>query len=198
MPRPNVEAERREQILQAACKVIAERGFRAVRVADVAKAAGLSSGIVHYYFSNKRDLVHAAFERNFTHSLERRTAILESEDDAVTKLRALVDAYLPADDETVEAWHVWAELWVEAIHDPDLQELNDRAYGEWRRIVAGIVRDGQAAGEIGKTDAVEVANLLVAVLDGLALQVLAGSRNMDLRRMRRTCRAFVDRLLPPR
>lgn len=198
MPRPSVEAERREQILRAACKVIARRGFRAVRVADVAKEAKLSSGIVHYYFSNKRDLVRAAFEQNFAHSLERRTAILDSGDDAVTRLRALVEAYLPQDDETVEAWHVWAELWVEAIHDPDLQELNDRAYGEWRRIVAGIVRDGQAAGQIGETDAVEVANLLVGVLDGLALQVLAGSRNMNLARMRQTCQAFIDRVLLPR
>ncbi|OXM68979.1 TetR family transcriptional regulator C-terminal domain-containing protein [Amycolatopsis thermalba] len=198
MPRPNVEAERREQILQAACHVIAEQGFRALRLADVAKVAGLSSGILHYYFTNKRDLVRAAFEQNVARSFARRTAILESDTDAVSKLRALVDAYLPADDETVESWHVWAELWVEAIHDPDLQDLNERAYGEWRRLIAGIVRDGQAAGQIGDADAVELANLLVAVLDGLALQVLAGSRNMTLARMRTTCQSFIDRVILPR
>ncbi|WP_455361429.1 TetR/AcrR family transcriptional regulator [Streptomyces sp. SYSU K21746] len=195
MARPNVEAERREQILRAACKVIADNGFRALRIADVAKEAGLSSGIVHYYFTNKRDLVHAAFEQNVARSFARRMAILESDDDEVAKLRALVDAYLPEDDETVESWHVWAELWVEAIHDADLQELNDRAYGEWRRIVAGMVRDGQAAGRIDDGDAVETANLLVAMLDGLALQVLAGSRNMTLARMRAACQSFVDRIV---
>ncbi|WP_455355234.1 TetR/AcrR family transcriptional regulator [Streptomyces sp. SYSU K217416] len=195
MARPNVEAERREQILRAACKVIADNGFRALRIADVAKEAGLSSGIVHYYFTNKRDLVHAAFEQNVARSFARRMAILESDDDEVAKLRALVDAYLPEDDETVESWHVWAELWVEAIHDADLQELNDRAYGEWRRIVAGMVRDGQAAGLIDDGDAVETANLLVAMLDGLALQVLAGSRNMTLARMRAACQSFVDRIV---
>ncbi|GAA4839972.1 TetR/AcrR family transcriptional regulator [Saccharopolyspora rosea] len=196
MPRPKVEAERRDQILRAACKVIAERGFRAVRVADVAREAGLSSGIVHYYFANKRDLVRATFEQNFERSLRRRTAILDSDRDAVGKLRALVDAFLPQDAETVQSWHVWAELWVEAMHDPDLQELNDRAYGEWRRIIAGIVRDGQAAGQIGDADPVELANVVVAALDGLALQVLAGSRTMTLTRMRRTCRSFIDRVVP--
>lgn len=193
MPRPNVEAERREQILRAACKVIAERGFRTLRVADVANEAQLSSGIVHYYFANKRDLVHAAFERNFTRSLERRSAILESNEEAVTRLRSLVDAYIPQDAETIQAWHVWTELWAEAIHDADLQELNDRAYGEWRRLVAGLVREGQAAGEIQDTDAVEVAQLLVAVLDGLALQVLVGSTSLTLSRMRTTCQSFIDR-----
>lgn len=197
MPRPNVEAERRDQILRAACKVIAEKGFRAVRVADVADEAGLSSGIVHYYFHNKRDLTHAAFERNFARSLTRRTTIIEADDNAIVKLRALVDAYLPQDAETIEAWRVWAELWVEGMHDPDLRDLNDRAYGEWRRLVAGIVRDGQVAGDIGDTDAVEVANLLVGVLDGLALQVLTGSHNMRLTRMRTTCQAFIDRVILP-
>lgn len=195
MPRPNVEIQRREQILMATCAVIARKGFRAVRVADVAKEAGVSSGIVHYYFANKHDLVHAAFERNFQRSLQRRASILESEQDATSKLRALIDAYLPQDEETVEAWHVWAELWVEGIHDQDLQELNDRSYGEWRKIVAGIVRDGQAAGTIAEADAVETANLLIAALDGLALQVLAGSHSMTLDRMRTTCQSFIDRVL---
>jgi len=197
MPRPNVEVERKEQILGAACKVIAERGFRELRVADVAREASLSSGIVHYYFTDKRNLVRAAFERNFARSLERRETILESDDDAITRLRALIDAYLPSEAETVEAWHVWAELWAEAIHDSDLQELNDHAYGEWRRLVAGIVRDGQAAAQITAGDAVEIANLLIAVLDGLALQVLAGSTSMTLTRMRTVCQSFIDRVVLP-
>lgn len=197
MPRPNVEVERKEQILSAACKVIAERGFRALRVADVAREASLSSGIVHYYFNDKRNLVRAAFEQNFARSLERRETILESEDDAITRLRALIEAYLPSEEETVRAWHVWAELWAEAIHDTDLQELNDHAYGEWRRLVAGIVRDGQAGALIDDADPVEIANLLIAVLDGLALQVLAGSTNMTLTRMGTVCQSFIDRIVLP-
>lgn len=196
MPRPNVETERRAQILRAACTVIAEKGFRAVRVADVAHEAGLSSGIVHYYFPTKRDLVRAAFEENFAYSLERRRAILASGDDTITKLRALVDAFVPRDPETIRSWRLWAELWVECIHDRDLRELNDRAYGEWRRLVAEIVRDGQIAGDIGEADAVEVANMLTGVLDGLALQVIAGSPGMRLTRMRTTCQSLIDQVIP--
>ncbi|MFG2140801.1 TetR/AcrR family transcriptional regulator [Streptomyces sp. NPDC048650] len=195
MPRPNVEVERRAQILASTCSVIARTGIVAFRVADVAKEAGLSPGIVHYYFDTKQALIRAAFERNFLHSLERRAAVLDSGREPVVKLRALVEAYLPQGDETVEAWHVWAELWVSALHDMELRDLNDRAYGEWRRIVAGIVRECQAAGRMGEEDPVEVANLLVGLLDGLALQVLAGSHAMTLARMRATCRAFIDTLV---
>jgi AcrR family transcriptional regulator len=182
-----VEAERKEQILAAACEVVSEIGFKSLRIADVAKRAGTSTGTVHYYFDTKRDLMHAAFEWNFTQSLARRREILQSDASPSQRLREFVDSYLPQGDRTISAWHVWAELWVEALHDPDLQELNERVYGEWRRAVAAIIRDGQVAGEFREGDAVIFANGLIGMIDGLGLQVLLGSRSMTAERMRAVC-----------
>lgn len=194
MARPSVEMERKQQILTSTCAVIAHGGIRSLRVMDVARRAQLSPGIVHYYFDNKRDLIRAAFEHNFAHSLERRAAIFESDGEPLLKLRALVDAYLPADEETIEAWRIWAELWVEGIHDPELQDLNDRAYGEWRRIITSLLRDAHQAGEISQDDPAQLADLLVAALDGLAVQVLVGSTAITLERMRATCQRFINLL----
>src|ERR1700743_1627366 len=114
MPRPNVEAERREQILPAAGAVISEVGLHDLRVADVASRAGVSSGIVHYYFDSKRAVLAAAFEVNFSRSLARRRALLESTLAPLDLLARLVESYLPRDGETLTAWRVWAELWAEA------------------------------------------------------------------------------------
>jgi AcrR family transcriptional regulator len=187
MPRASVEAERKEQILAAACDVVSEIGFKSLRVADVARRAGTSTGTVHYYFDTKLDLMHAAFEYNFARSLERRQPILGVRDDPRERLHAFVESYLPADDVTVKAWHVWAELWVEALHDARLQELNERVYGEWRRIMAAIIRDGQDAGVFRDADPVLEANALIGMIDGLALQVLLGSKSMTIERMRAVC-----------
>lgn len=194
MPRPSVEVERREQILKAACQVIAEAGIRSVRVADVARRAGTSSGTVHYYFDTKRDLVHAAFEFNFERSVARRGPVLSGRDAPPRRLRAFVESYLPNSEETIQAWRVWAELWVEAIREPDLQELNERVYGEWRRLVAGIIRDGQDHGVFRGGDAVQAANTLISMIDGLAIQVLLGSRSMTVERMRSVCDHFLENL----
>lgn len=192
MARPSVEAERKEQILAAACVVVSEIGFKALRIADVAKRAGTSTGTVHYYFDTKRDLMHAAFEWNFEQSMGRRREILESADPPSSRLRAFVESYLPRGEETVAAWHVWAELWVEALHDPDLQELNERVYGEWRRAVAAIIRDGQVAGEFRDGDPVIFANGLIGMIDGLSLQVLLGSRSMTSDRMQAVCEQVLE------
>jgi AcrR family transcriptional regulator len=194
MPRPNVEAARRQQILAAACDVVSEIGFKSLRIADVASRAGTSTGTVHYYFDTKTELMRAAFEWNFTRSLDRRRHLLQEQDDPRQRLRAFVESYLPSDRETVRAWHVWAELWVEALHDTDLQELNEQVYGEWRRLVAGIIRDGQDAGLFRDDDPVVVANALIAMIDGLALQVLLGSKSMTLDRMRAVCEQMLQTL----
>ncbi|MEU8271677.1 TetR/AcrR family transcriptional regulator [Sphaerisporangium sp. NPDC049002] len=192
MPRPSVEVERREQILLAACRVMAEVGLRSLRIGDVAKRAGTSHGTVHYYFDTKRDLVHEAFAFNFRRSLDRRRPILEAAGDPLSRLRAFVDSYLPGDDpETVLAWRVWIELWNEALREPDLRELNERVYGEWRRVVADILRDGQDRGQFRDGDAVGTANVLIGMIDGLAIQVLLGSRDMTGDRMRATCDTFL-------
>ncbi|TFV63968.1 TetR family transcriptional regulator [Geodermatophilus sp. DF01-2] len=192
MGRPSAEAERRQQILTATCKVVADQGFRSLRVADVAAAIGSSTGTVHYYFPTKRDLLHAAFEFNFRNSLERRKVILHGDGDPVTKLRAFVDSYVPEGPETVQAWRVWAELWVEAIQEPDLQVLNDAVYGDWRSIVASIIRDGHDQGLIVRADPVVQANMLIGLIDGLAIQVILGSHSMDGPRMRRVCQQLLD------
>lgn len=193
MARPNVEMERREQILRATSSVIAIKGIRALRVADVAGETGVSPGIIHYYFDNKDALIKNAFERNFEHSLERRSAILDSSVPARQKLIELIDAYLPEDEETIEAWHVWAELWVEGLHDPELQKLNGRAYGKWRQIVTSILTEGQKEGSISdEADPGVLANLLASSLDGLAVQVLVSSHEMTIEAMRETGHKFVD------
>ncbi|HEY8482502.1 MAG TPA: TetR/AcrR family transcriptional regulator [Spirillospora sp.] len=192
MPRPSVGAERREQILRAACQVVSEKGYKALRVTDVARHAKISTGSVHYYFETKRDLVHAAFEWNFARSLERRKSILDRHTNARDRLRAFVDSYLPNDEETAAAWRVWAETWVEAIHNPDLRELNERIYGEWRGVITEIIRAGQNEGLIVQGDPVLLANALVSTIDGLAIQALAGSSHMTISRMRSVCDHLLD------
>ena len=61
--------------------------------------------------------------------------------------------------------------------------------------MASIFRAGQQSGDIhAPGDPVELANMMVSMLDGLALQVLAGSKAMTVDAMRTTCLRFVDQL----
>lgn len=193
MPRPNVEAERREQILDATCAVIAEAGLGSLRVSDVAKTAGVSTGTVHYYFVSKNDLVNAAFEFNFSNSLQRRQWLLYSNEDPVSLLRHIVDSYLPGEDgTTLRAWRVWADLWAEGMRDPTLQEINERLYGQWRDLVANVISKAQDQQLARPGSPGQLADMLIAMIDGLAMQSLLHSSHMTQQTMRQTCRVFID------
>ena len=193
MARPNVEAERKEQILRSALEQISARGVVGLRVADVARGAGVSGGIVHYYFDTKLDLIRATFEENAARSLERRAAIFADETaDVRATLYALVDTYLPADATTNVSWRVWIEWWAAALQDRELADVHNRAYEDWaRRMQAVFDRVGGVDPETSRANA----GTLMALLDGLTIQALMGSPTMSIDRMRDLCRRTVDLLL---
>lgn len=61
----DVSVERRKQILGAAVKAFAEKGFHATRVSDVARRAGVAYGLIYHYFSSKDDLLESIFADNW-------------------------------------------------------------------------------------------------------------------------------------
>jgi AcrR family transcriptional regulator len=56
-------AERREQILDAAKALFAERGYDEVRIEDIASSAGVTRGLVHHYFGGRKEVYIALLER---------------------------------------------------------------------------------------------------------------------------------------
>ncbi|MGB3697904.1 MAG: TetR/AcrR family transcriptional regulator [Gordonia sp. (in: high G+C Gram-positive bacteria)] len=193
MPRAAAARERRDQILTAACEVIADRGLAALRLADVAACAGVSSGTIHYYFETKRDVVTAAFALNFEESLQRRLDVLDAAgDDPVAALRTLAAGYLPAGGSSTQAWRVWAELWSEGMRDESLQEINARLYGRWRSLVHELIVAGQHRDVIVAGDAAAFADVIVALVDGVSIQHLMNSPAMPLEAMHARLNGYID------
>src|SRR5262245_59629776 len=76
-PRPQIDHIRRPQLLAAAAEVIAERGFAATRIADVAERAGTSAPGVLYWFDSRDQLLAEALtqaERAFHDDLAAEVA----------------------------------------------------------------------------------------------------------------------------
>lgn len=192
MERPSVMVKRRRQILEAACAVVAEHGFRSLRISDVASRAGFSTGTVHYYFGNKDELLHQAFRFQLEESVRRREVEDTENHDPVARLRQLAEGYLPVSQQTVAAWRVWMELWVSALGDVGMRQVNNHYYDDWRAAVHQAVTEGTDRGLLTVADPVVFTDAFVSMLDGLAIQVVIGSEHMDAERMRATCRAFID------
>jgi AcrR family transcriptional regulator len=167
-PRPRLDHVRRPELLAAAADVIRERGLEHVRVADVAERAGTSAPSVLYYFASKAALLKEALttaEERYYEDLERE---LEKIDGGPERLVKIIDSACGEGDYDAA---LWMELWARALSDPDLAATRAELDVRWRRAIAEVVRYGQQRGEFGPADPDDVAVLLAALLDGLAVQI---------------------------
>jgi AcrR family transcriptional regulator len=173
-PTSSAPDARRGQMLAAAAGLIGERGFAETRIADVARRAGVSPALVVYYFSTKDELLTEALrysERSFYADVAAQLARLRT---ARERLEMLVRTTCTsqAEDEIPAAWGLWFDLWARAFRHPEVAKDRVELDQRWRDTIAGVVRDGQQAGEIGRTvDADAFAITFSALLDGLLIQV---------------------------
>jgi AcrR family transcriptional regulator len=172
-PRRNDE-HLREAILDAASRLIAERGYHAVRVADIARACGTSTGTVHYHFAAKEDVLTEALAYYAKRALERQSAQLRSIDDARERLLHLFEMQLPVDGDVRDEWSTWLQFWAEALVRPELRATHADLYARWRETIVRIVERGQRQGIFRAVDPEAVARHLTALTDGAAIQALVG------------------------
>jgi TetR/AcrR family transcriptional repressor of bet genes len=167
---------RREALLDAACAVIARSGTRTLRIEDVAREAGVSIGLVYYYFESRDELISFAFE----YANERTdAAFAKREQPEGTGLQRVVARLLRelADDPVVlESWMIWNEMTSGSFTQPRLRELLSDAYVGWTKEVAELLDEGRADGSVpGGIDATASAIRLTATMEGLGGRWRTGS-----------------------
>ena len=86
--------EKEEAILEAALKIIKDKGFHKARMSDIAKAANISYGLVYHYFKTKEDLFEAILYRWWESLFQLMKDINEAQSDVKMKLRHIVDYFL--------------------------------------------------------------------------------------------------------
>jgi AcrR family transcriptional regulator len=161
--------DRRTEILDAACRVIARDGAHGLRMADVAREAGVSNALVHYYVPTRAELLGEAFDFANERAEAQVQQRLDPSAPAIERLEAALVTEFEDDPVVRESWALWSELWDAAVHEPDLRPRVEHAYRRWAATVEALVREAGTA-----DDAVRTAERLTALVDGLGAKVLVG------------------------
>src|SRR3954462_8372439 len=173
-------ADRKTEILEATCRVIAREGADGLRMGTVAREAGVSSALLHYYFDTRADLLMQAFEHAAIKADQAAEAALAGIPGAVDRLRRLLEIYAGADAVFRDDWVLWVEMWRSAIFDERLADSVRRSSASWIEQITDLLREARAAGLVGDEISVDDATLrLAAVVDGLGLQILTGILTHD-------------------
>jgi TetR/AcrR family transcriptional regulator, transcriptional repressor of bet genes len=138
MGRPSNTDERRAQIVRGAMEVVARQGFERASVSQIAKAAGLSPGLVHYHFANKQEVLLALGDALVSHADER---LPQGDLEPRAALDAFVDAHLASGPGASRAAVAcWVALGAEAVFVPEVRELYQRILGERRARLLELLR----------------------------------------------------------
>jgi len=114
---PVIEANRRgkrEQIIDAAKRVLAQDGLAACTARAVADASPLSKSAVHYYFDDIHQIVDIAMGEHVAAMVAELRLAADSEPDPAEKLWAVVHAYLATFSAQPNAAFLWFEYWIDA------------------------------------------------------------------------------------
>jgi AcrR family transcriptional regulator len=148
--RSKAKSDRRDQIVAAAERLVAERGYLAVRLEDIGAAAGVSGPAIYRHFANKEALLVEILVGISTRLLDGARGVVEQTADPVRTIEALIDfhldfalgesdliriqdrdlGHLPASArrQVRRAQRQYVEIWVEALRrrDPTLADDDAR------------------------------------------------------------------------
>ena len=172
MARRRDQALRREQLTEAARRMIVRHGGDGVRVERIAEAAGVSPNTVRYYYGDLDELVEEVHRRAIGRFYAARLATLERIEDPVERLAATIRGGVPtgADDED---WVVLSETYHAARRSRLQLALMNALYHQQVALYLALLEAGAACGAFALRETpITIARTLVALEDKLGLLVI--------------------------
>jgi AcrR family transcriptional regulator len=159
------QADRRQRILRAARRLIAEGGFHQAPVAAVAELAGVATGTVYRYFPSKSSLFAETIAETSQRELEVVAATAMGDGTARERLAAVVEVYC---GRALQAGGMAYAVVAEPV-DPAVDAIRVRYRQAFARVFETIVAQGIERGEFAPQDVAATAACLVgACNEGLA------------------------------
>lgn len=157
--------DKRNQILDAALRILARSGIGGLTMRAVAKEASVALGLVNYYFETKHSLVSAALERIGSQDLE-----LVAPMDAMDPQQRLTDALarvVDADLLNTDYIGLRLQLWSLAGVDPVFGQINQTAQSQYRQHLASLI--AAARPNLSSTEVNNRASDILVVQNGMWL-----------------------------
>ncbi|MES2615589.1 MAG: TetR/AcrR family transcriptional regulator [Bdellovibrionota bacterium] len=171
MNRNELASERKQQIILATIECITRYGYNNFSMQDVARVADVSKGIIHYYFLNKEDLMMTVLD-NVSTEIEALLTSTESGLDVKVRLSNVIWMCSSVVQNKREYYRINMDFWTQIDQKEKVREEVARHYAKFRGAVANIIQQGITIGVFRKGDAQQYASLIIALIDGIALQWL--------------------------
>lgn len=171
MARHDIKEARKDNVIDAALQVFAQKGYADTTMTDIAKKAGVSTPVLYEYFKTKEDLLFAIPEKFTAEPIKIAEYVAPYLRGAEAKIRALVQGYLTIYDENPHyASLVMLEL------KTNRRFLKTKAYGMVKKVAGGlldVIKEGIQDGTFKEdTDAFLIRSMLLGTIEHLCIRKL--------------------------
>ncbi len=172
------------QILKAARTILARRGYAGTTVSLVAAEAGVSRGLLHYYFKNKEDMLARVIDENMAASVILVEDLLARSRNATEIADRLVEALQQLFKIDPDFFSLFFEAEAAARQSPALEAQLQTLYGNFRRAVQKGLQAAIDRGDIAPPiPATGLSAILTSIIDGLGLQLITETDLVDDRQI---------------
>jgi len=169
MPKLGQEPIRRRQMIEATMACIRAEGVNRATMQRIARRAGLTSGLIVHYFTDKAGLFEAVYRELYRSLSEITRARLKTAHTPKEKLHAILDSQLCNEMLQPDIMATWVALYSLIPESPALARL-ERAYE--RRIESNLISTLRGIG-LPASEARNITEELMSLIDGLWLNVLS-------------------------
>jgi len=161
---------RKRQITGAAYEIIAEKGYYNFTMMDIAKRAGVSSGLIHHYFKDKENML-VTLLREMQQTVRSTTEkALEEVTDPKEKLEVFMDRAFALVESQREYLYVTYDFLTQIKYNERMQRIMSKLYRGYRETMVDILREGKSKGVFKEVDEHYTASLFVSIMLGIELQ----------------------------
>ncbi len=177
--------DRAAELVEAGLRVLAKGGITAFTIDNICKASGASRGLVGHHFGGKDGLLAACYAAAYAPLLQA----IAPEDPP--PLAVLLDELLSDRQFRREGLNIWLALWGEIAVNPALRAEHLRQYDRYHRAISVAISGAIAAEGADEGEADRLASGLIALLDGLWVEMCIAPDRMDLPAARKLVEAFL-------
>jgi len=173
------DPDKPQQIIEAAVRVFARKGYYNSRVSDIAREAGIAAGTIYLYFKTKDDILVTLFRDKMTEFVDAMRKAIATEPDAASKVRRLVSLHfrlLEEDPNLAEVLQVELRQGQKFFRGASGQEI-----AAYFALIGSVLEEGVAEGRFRLNGSVKVATkMLFGAMDQMATSWVLGKRGYRL------------------
>jgi AcrR family transcriptional regulator len=168
-PRPNVSEERKDQILDAATDVFAQKGFSETRMDDIVEESGLSKGTLYWYFKSKDEIILSIFERLFVREFKALELLVGADGSAEERLICYSEGVIEDVGRLLKLMPLAYEFMSWAFRRKFVQDAFRLYINKYMDILVPLIQQGIDSGEFRDIDPLSTAITIGAVFEGTIL-----------------------------